>query len=109
MEGLQAKEELEIWIVFDLLDELYIREPQPSLDDQCIKCHSKGRHWRSKALQKLRHIIDLQLIPRYELSQFDPAIVTRECAAKRQKEIFEREMMEMLTSVHVENSGPLLG
>jgi hypothetical protein len=39
----------------------------------------------------------------------DPAIVTREFAAKRQQEVFERELMSVLTSVHVENSGQRLG
>jgi hypothetical protein len=33
----------------------------------------------------------------------------RGLAAKRQEEVFERELMTMLTSVHVENSRPLLG
>jgi hypothetical protein len=51
----------------------------------------------------------LQLIPRNELSQFDQAIVTREFVAKRQEEVFQRELMTMLKPVHVENSGPLLG
>jgi hypothetical protein len=32
-----------------------------------------------------------------------------EFAAKRQEEVLERELMTMLTPVHVENSGPLLG
>jgi hypothetical protein len=51
----------------------------------------------------------IQFIPRNELSQLDPAIVTREFASKRQEEVFERELMTMLTLIHVENSGPLLG
>jgi hypothetical protein len=57
----------------------------------------------------LRRVVILQLIPRNELSQLDSAIVTGEFAAKRQEEVFERELMTMLTPVHVENSGPLLG
>jgi hypothetical protein len=43
------------------------------------------------------------------LPQFDPAIVAREFVAKPQEEVFERELMTMLMSIHVENSGPLLG
>jgi hypothetical protein len=36
-------------------------------------------------------------------------LVTGEFAAKRQEEVFERELMTMLTSVHVENSEQGLG
>jgi hypothetical protein len=61
------------------------------------------------ALAELRRVVVLQLIPRNELCELDPAIVTREFAAKRQEEIFERELMTMLTPVHVENSGARLG
>jgi hypothetical protein len=43
-----------------------------------------------------------------ELSQLDSAIVAREFSAKRQ-EVNERELMTMVTPIHVENSGPLLG
>jgi hypothetical protein len=62
-----------------------------------------------KILAELRRVVVLQLIPRNELSQLDPAIVAREFAAKRQEEVFEQELMTVLTPVHVENSGPLLG
>ena len=41
--------------------------------------------------------------------QLDPAIVAREFAAKRQEEVFKRELMTRLASVHVENSGRLFG
>ena len=34
MKGCQADEELEIWILFDLLEKFFIREPQACLDDQ---------------------------------------------------------------------------
>jgi hypothetical protein len=36
-------------------------------------------------------------------------IVAREFAAKRQKEVFERQLMTMLMPIHLENSEPLLG
>lgn len=36
-------------------------------------------------------------------------MVTREFAAQRQEEGLERELMMMLTPVHAENSGLLLG
>jgi hypothetical protein len=36
-------------------------------------------------------------------------IDTRELAAKRQEEVFARELMTMLTPIHAENSGTLLG
>jgi len=73
------------------------------------QCHAKGFCWRSKSLAELGRVIILKLIPRNELSPLDPAIVTREFAAKRQEKVFERELMTILTLVHVENSGPLLG
>jgi hypothetical protein len=57
----------------------------------------------------LRCVVVLQFTPRNELSQLDPPIVTREFAAKRQEEVFKRELLTMLTPIHVENSGPLLG
>jgi len=57
----------------------------------------------------LRRVVVLKFIPRNELSQLDSAIITREFAAKRQKKVFERELMTMLKPIHVENSGPLLG
>jgi hypothetical protein len=57
----------------------------------------------------LRRVVVLQPIPRNKFSQVDPAIVTREFAAKREEEVLERELMTMLTPVHAENSGPLLG
>jgi len=69
----------------------------------------KGFAGAPKPFAELRHVVVLQLIPRNKLSQLDPAIVTRESAAKRQEEVLERELMTMLTPVHVENSGPLLG
>lgn len=34
---LQADEELEIWVFFDLLDQFFIREPMTGLDDLCIQ------------------------------------------------------------------------
>ena len=61
------------------------------------------------ALEEFRRVVVLQLIPRNKLSQLDPAVLTREFAAKRQEEIFKRELMTMLTPVHVENFEPLLG
>ncbi len=104
---LQADEELEVWVFLDLLDQFFVREPEASLDDQRTQCHANGLCWRSKSFTGLSCVIILQHIPRNELSQLGPAIITREFAAKRQEEVFERELMTMLTSVHVENSGPL--
>jgi hypothetical protein len=51
----------------------------------------------------------LHLIPWDERVQLDPAIVAREFAAKRQEEVFRRELMTRLASVHVEKSGRLFG
>lgn len=53
-------------------------------------------------------MVNVQLIPGNQLSQLDPAIVTGEFAANRQG-VLKRELMTLLTPVHVENSGPLLG
>ena len=100
---------MEIGVLFDLLNEFFISNDHAGLDDQRTHCHAKGLCWRSKSFTELSRVIILQLIPRNELSQLDPAIVTREFAVKRQKEVFERELITMLTSVHVGNSGPLLG
>jgi len=61
------------------------------------------------ALAKLRRIVVLQRVPQDQLSQLDPAIVTRELSTKWQEEILERELMTMLAPIHVENSGLLFG
>jgi len=63
----------------------------------------------AKALAELSCIVIFQLIPWDQLSQLDPAVVTRELYSKRQEDVLERELITMLTSVHVENSGQLLG
>ena len=89
LECFQADEELEIWTLHDLLDQLFVREPETGLDDQCAEYHAKGLCWRSKSLAELSRVIFLQLIPRNELIQLDLAIVTREFAAKCQKEVFD--------------------
>ncbi len=41
--------------------------------------------------------------------QLNPVIVGREFTAKRQEEVFKRELMTRLTSVLAENSGRLFG
>jgi hypothetical protein len=46
----------------------------------------------------------LQIIPRDQLSQLDPAVFASEFSSKRQEEVFKRELVTMSTSVHVENS-----
>ncbi len=109
MECFQADEELEVRVFLDLLDQFCIREPETGLDDHCTECHAKGFCRCSKAVAELRRVVILQLISGNEVSQLYPAIVTSEFAAKRQGEVFERELMTMLTPAHVENSGPLLG
>ena len=51
----------------------------------------------------------MQLVPQDQLGQLDPAIFTRELSAKWQEEILERELITMLTPIHVENSGVVFG
>ncbi|CAK6695591.1 hypothetical protein MNNICLKF_01872 [Synechococcus sp. CBW1107] len=53
-------------------------------------------------------LVILQLIRRNELSQLDRAIVTGDYTNKRQEEVFRRELMMILTLIHVEKSRPLL-
>ena len=48
-----------------------------------------------------------QFIPRDQLSQLDPAIVSIKLSTKWQEEILERELITMLAPIHVENSGQL--
>ena len=83
MESLQANEELRVRIFLDLFDQLFIREPEARLDDQCNQCYAKGLRRRPKTLTELRRVIVLPLIPRYELSQLDPATANRKFTAKR--------------------------
>ena len=35
-------EELEVWILFDLFNEFFIREPHTGLDDQGSQRHAEG-------------------------------------------------------------------
>jgi hypothetical protein len=70
---------------------------------------SKGFGWCTKSLVELCRVINVQVMPWNELRQLDPAIVIREFAAKWQEEIFERELITMITPLYVENSCPLLG
>ena len=79
LEGFDANQELQIWILLDLLNQVFIREPEPRLDDQGSQCHAKGLCQCSKFLAEFCRVVVLQLIPRNELSQLDPAIVTRNC------------------------------
>jgi hypothetical protein len=109
LEGLQTDEELEIGIFLDLLHQFFVGEAEASFDDQCAKCHSKWLGGRSKALAELRRVVIFQVIPGDEFGQLDPAVMTRELAAKWQEEIFKRELMTRLASVHVENSVQLFG
>ena len=109
MKCLQADEELEIGVLFDLLNQFFISQPHAGLDDQGAQCHAKWLCRGAKALAELSCIVIFQLIPWDQLSQLDPAIVTRELSSKRQEEVLERELITMLTSVHVENSWRLLG
>jgi hypothetical protein len=53
----------------------------------------------------VRSGVILLLTPGNELGQFDPAVVTREFAAKRQEEVFKRELVAMHTSTHIETAG----
>ncbi|CAK6695619.1 hypothetical protein MNNICLKF_01877 [Synechococcus sp. CBW1107] len=50
-------------------------------------------------------LVILQLIRRNELSQLDRAIVTRDYTNKRREEVFMRELMMILTLIHVESLG----
>ena len=61
------------------------------------------------ALAELRRVVIFQVFPGDEFGQLDPAVITRELAAKWQEEIFKRELMTRLASVHVENSVQLFG
>ena len=100
---------MKIWILLDQLDQLLIREPEAGLDDQGTQCEGQGLCWCSESVPELSRIINPPVIPRNELSQLDPVIITRKFAAERQEEVYERELMTMLTSVHVENCETLLG
>jgi hypothetical protein len=109
LKRLPADEGVEVWVFLDLLDQRFIREPETGLDDQGTQCHAEGFCRGSKALGRLNRVVDLDLIPRIKLRPLDPAVVSTEFAAKRQEEVFKRELLTMLTPVLMENSGQLLG
>jgi hypothetical protein len=60
LEHFQADEELEVWVFIDLLDLLFIREPEPGLDNQGTRYHAKGFCWCSKGYAELRRVVVLQ-------------------------------------------------
>jgi hypothetical protein len=47
----------------------------------------------------------LPIHPVDQLGELDPAVVTREFPAKRQEEVVKRELVAMLTPIHMENVG----
>ena len=61
------------------------------------------------ALAELRRVVIFQVFRRDEFGELDSAVITGEFAAKWQEEVFERELMTRLASIHVENSGRLFG
>ncbi len=75
----------------------------------CAKSHLRWLGWGAKPPAKLGCVVELYLIPWDEHVQLDPAIVAREFAAKRQEEVFRRELMTRLASVQVQNFGRLFG
>ena len=54
---IQADEDLEVWVFLDLLEQVFVRETEGSLDDQGTQCRAKGRCWRSKSLAELNRVI----------------------------------------------------
>lgn len=100
---------LQIGVFFDLLNQCFISQPHVGLDDHGVQCHAKWLCRGAKALAELSCIVIFQLIPWDQLGQLDPAIVAREFSSKRQEAVLKRELITMLKSVHVENSGRLLG
>jgi hypothetical protein len=109
LKSLQADEELQIRILFGLLNEFFIREAHAGLDDQGPQGHAKRLCRSIKPLAELGCIVIFQFIPWDQLCQLDPAVVTRAFSAERQEEVFKRELSTMLASVHVENPEQLLG
>jgi len=109
LKGLQADEELEIWILSDMFNEFFIREPHARLDDQGAQRHAKRLCWSTKPVAELGCIVIFQIIPWDQLGQLDPAVVASEFSSKRQKEVCKRELVRMFSSVDVENSERLLG
>ena len=80
-EILPADKELKIRVLLELVNQFIVSESEAILDNQG-PYHAKGLCLRSMSLAELSRVIILQLIPWNELSQLDPAIVTREFAAK---------------------------
>lgn len=79
----------------------------PCLDGQHAQYHAEWLGGRSKTLAKLRRIVFFENIPGNEVGELDLAIVSREDAVERQQEVSESEVVPMLASIHVNNSGRL--
>jgi hypothetical protein len=61
------------------------------------------------AVAELRLVVIFQAFQGDEFSQLDPAVITGESASKQQEDVFKREPMTRLASIHVEDSGQLVG
>lgn len=88
-------EELEVWILFDLFNEFFIREPHTGLDDQGSQRHAEGFCWSTKAMT--------------DLCASSSSRSSHGINSASLTEVFKRELVTMSTSVHVENSERLLG
>lgn len=71
-----------------------------------IKVPSAIRYGLAGAPKPLQNcgVVIFQVFPGHEFCQLDPTVITRDFDAYGQEEIFRRELMSRLMSVHVENS-----
>ena len=87
-------EELEVWILFDLFNEFFIREPHTGLDDQGSQRHAEGFFWSTKASTKaMTELLCAASSSSRSSHGINSASLT---------EVFKRELVTMSTSVHVE-------
>jgi hypothetical protein len=67
--------------------------------------HTKRLSRSPYSVTESRIVLDHKLIPRNEIRELDPEVISREFATNWQEEDLNRELLSLLAPIRVENSG----
>ena len=99
-EGRVAQEVLQVWVLPDLLDRLFIAQLQFLLDDQAADRDSRDQRRRTGGGPKPYGVPAFDAIPGNQLCQAYPAVAAAEATPKRQVKGFEFSLLMLLLPVH---------
>ena len=99
-EGRIAQEVLQIWVLPDLLDRLFIAYLQVLLYDQAADRDARDQRRRTGGGPKPRGVPALDAIPGNQLRQAYSAVAAAEAPPKRQVKGFEFSLLILLFPVH---------